>query len=103
MKYLLTTGHRIPKFYRADGSVVEIELNYVESKTVSLINEEGQLSHLHISGTPPCAGNVWLVDSVEESLRRLTEQGVHPFMNKASARANAKRLGLQSFKYIAVP
>jgi len=67
------------------------------------MNEKGELSHLQIAGTPPCVGNVWLVDSVEESLLcRLSEQGVHPYINKAAAKANAKMLGLQSFKYIAV-
>lgn len=103
MRYLLTTGHRIPRFYKADGSIVEVELNYVENKTVSSIDEHGRLSHVKIGGTPPCVGNVWLVDSVEESLCCLSEQGVHPYINKAAARANAKRLGLQSFKYIPVP
>ncbi|EHA1126413.1 hypothetical protein BOO92_19505 [Vibrio navarrensis] len=103
MRYLLTTGHRIPKFYRADGSIVEVALNYVESKTVSSIDEQGQLSHFLIGGSPPCAGGLWLVDSVEESLHRLSLHGVYPFINKAAARENAKRLELLSFKYIAVP
>ncbi|CAH1592833.1 hypothetical protein R7D97_20690 [Vibrio sp. Vb5031] len=103
MRYLLTTGHRIPKFYKTDGSIVEVELNYVENKTVSSIDEHGGLSHVKIGGTPPCVGNVWLVDSVEESLHKLEANGVYPFITKAAARENAKRLELKTFKYIAVP
>lgn len=102
MRYLITTTHRPPRFYKTDGTTVCVDLRYVENKTISSINEKGELSHLQIAGTPPCVGNVWLVDSVEESLRRLSEQGVHPYINKAAAKANAKKLGLESFKYIAV-
>ena len=54
MRYLLVTGHRYPKFYKSDSSIVEVELNYVETKTISSINEQGQLNHLQIGGTPPC-------------------------------------------------
>ena len=103
MRYLLTTMHRYPKFYKLDGSIVEIKLNYVESKTVSSIDEQGQLSHVQISGSPPCIGDLWMVDSIEESLHRLEVYGVYPYISKAAARDNAQRLGLQSFKYIAVP
>ncbi len=103
MRYLLTTGHRFPKFYKADGSIVEIDLNYVESKTISSIDEYGKLIHKQVGGTPPCAESSWLVDSIEESLGTLAAQGVYPFVSKAAARENAKRLGLQTFKYIAVP
>lgn len=103
MRYLLTTGHRTPKFYKVDGSIVELELNYVDSKTISSIDKSGQLAHLQVGGTPPCAGNVWLVNSVEESLHCLAAHGVYPFITKEAARGNAKRLGLQSFKYIPVP
>lgn len=103
VRYLLVTGHRIPSFYKADGTIVEIKLNYVDRKTISSIDELGQLSHALVAGTPPCVGNVWMVDSVENSLLRLAAEEVYPFVNKAAARENAKRLGLQSFKYIAVP
>ncbi|KIF53089.1 MULTISPECIES: hypothetical protein [Vibrio harveyi group] len=103
LRYLLTTVHRIPKFYKPDGSIVELELDYLENKTISSIDEHGHLNHVKIGGTPPCVGNVWLVSSVEESLTCLSDLGVYPFINKAAARANAKRLGLQSFKYIPVP
>lgn len=103
MRYLLTTGHRLPKFYKADGSVMEVDLNYVESKNISSIDEFGRLKHISVSGTPPCVDQVWLVDSVEEALNRLEARGIYPFASKAAARENAKRLGLQSYKYIAVP
>ncbi|MCC3803886.1 hypothetical protein IB292_02435 [Vibrio parahaemolyticus] len=103
MRYLLTTGHRVPRFYRADGSIVEVELNYVDTKLISSIDESGKLTHKQDGGTPPCTGNVWLVDSVDESLHCLAAHDVYPFVNKAAARENAKRLGLQTFKYIAVP
>ncbi|MPW34966.1 hypothetical protein [Vibrio sp. B1Z05] len=103
MRYLLTTGHRIPKFYNADGSIVEIELNYVDTKLVSSIDESGKLTHKQVCGTSPCIGNIWLVDSVDKSLYRLAEHDVYPYINKAAARENAKRLGLQTFKYISVP
>ncbi|EGQ9240205.1 hypothetical protein RJY99_003577 [Vibrio vulnificus] len=103
MRYLLTTGHRVPRFYRADGSIVDVELNYVDTKLISSIDESGKLTHKQVGGTPPCTGNVWLVDSVDESLHCLAAHDVYPFVNKAAARENAKRLGLQTFKYIAVP
>jgi len=103
MRYLLTTGHKFPKFYKADGSIVEIDLNYVESKVISSIDDLGQLRHVQISGTPPCVDSTWMVDSVEEAVLRLEAHGVYPFVSKTAARENAKRLGLQTFKYIAVP
>lgn len=90
-------------FYRADGTLVELELNYVEEKTLLYIDEEGVLMHRKIGGTPPCIENHWMVDSVEESLHRLESHGVYPFKDKSVAKLNAKRLGLQSFKYIPVP
>lgn len=102
MRYLLTTGHRIPKFYKSDGSIVEATLNYVDSKTISSIDEAGTLSHVQVSGSPPCVGNIWLVDSVDAALAHLATLGIYPFATKSAARANAKRLGLQSFKYIPV-
>ncbi|CAH6954923.1 conserved hypothetical protein [Vibrio chagasii] len=103
MRYLLVTGHRYPKFYKADGSVIEVELNYVESKVFSSIDEKGKLTHWHIGGTSPCVDGHWLVDSVEEALSRLETKDVYPFISKAAAKENAKRMGLQTFKYIAVP
>lgn len=103
MRYLLTTVHRYPKFYKADGSIVEIELNYVDVKVFSSIDETGKLTHHQIGGTPPCVDGHWLVDSVEEALHRLETKDVYPFVSKAAAKENAKRLGLQTFKYIAVP
>lgn len=103
MKYLLATIHRYPKFYKLDGNTVDIELNYVESKTVSTIDENGELTHHKVSGTPPCVGNLWLVESIEEALHKLAAQGVYPFTSKAAAKENAKRLGLSTFKYIPVP
>ncbi|MEI8659293.1 hypothetical protein [Vibrio sp. Hal054] len=103
MRYLLTTVHKYPHFYKSDGSIVQLDLNYAESKTISSIDEQGQLNHVQVSGTPPCVDNVWLVDSVEEALSRLEVHGVYPFESKVAARENAKRLGLKSFKYIAIP
>lgn len=103
MRYLLASGHRYPKFYKPNGEVVEVELNYVDSKTISSIDENGQLTHHQIGGSPPCFGNMWLVDSVEDSLQRLASLGVYPFVSKIAAKENAKRLGLATFKYIPVP
>ncbi|CAH1592682.1 conserved hypothetical protein [Vibrio jasicida] len=103
MRYLLTTVHKHPKFYAADGSIVEVELKYVEHKTISSIDENGQLNHRKIGGSPPVVGNIWMVNSIEDSLRLLEKLGVYPFESKASAKLNAKRLGLQTFKYLPVP
>ncbi|ELP5729242.1 hypothetical protein QTV44_002508 [Vibrio vulnificus] len=102
MRYLLVTGHSIPKFYRPDGNTVEVELNYVSSKTISSFNEAGEITSEQVGGSPPCAGNIWLVDSIEEALQRLAEKGVYPFINKQAARTTAQRLGLLSYKYIPV-
>ena len=103
MRYLLVTGHRYPKFYKLDGSIVEIELNYVDTKVFSSIDETGKLTHMKIGGTPPCVDGHWLVDSVEEALHRLEAREVYPFITKAAAKENAKRLDLKTFKYIPVP
>ncbi len=104
MRYLLVTGHRYPKFYKANGDTVELELNYVDSKVISSIDEHGQLIKQIVSGSmSPCVDNVWLVDSIEKSLLRLESYDVYPFKDKKTARENAKRLRLQAFKYIAVP
>ncbi|MBF4374409.1 hypothetical protein [Vibrio anguillarum] len=103
MKYLLATVHRYPKFYKTDGTSIELELNYVDHKIISTIDENGQLMHHQIGGTPPCVGNLWLVDSIDESLLKLAAHGVYPFASKVAARENAKRLGLTTFKYIPVP
>lgn len=103
MRYLLVTGHRVPNFYKTDGSIVEVELNYVDTKVISSIDENAKLIHKQVGGTPPCVGNVWLVDSVDESLHYLAAHDVYPFINKAAAREHAKRLNLKSFKYIPVP
>lgn len=103
MRYMLVTGHKYPKFYKVDGSIVEIELNYVDEKVFSSIDETGKLTHRQIGCTTPCADGHWLVDSVEEALSRLETKDVYPFVSKAAAKENAKRLGLKTFKYIAVP
>lgn len=103
MRYLLVTGHRYPNFYKVDGSVLEIDLNYADSKVIFEIDEAGNIVHQKLSGTPPCVGNVWMVDSIEESLHRLEANDVYPFKNKSAAREHAKRLELSSFKYIPVP
>lgn len=103
MRYLLTTTSRDPKFYKSDGSIVTVELNYVETKTLSSIDELGRLSQTQVRGMTACIDGMWMVDSIEDSLQRLEEKGVYPFITKAAAKQNAKRLGLPSFKYIAVP
>ncbi|MER0262601.1 hypothetical protein ABRZ80_20535 [Vibrio vulnificus] len=103
MRYLLTTGHRYPKFYKVDGAVVDVDLPYVTLKVISEIDEDGQILHREVRGSPPVASGFWLVKSVEEALLRLADEGVYPFKNKSAARECAKRLGLQTFKYIAVP
>ncbi|MEZ8238590.1 MULTISPECIES: hypothetical protein [Vibrio] len=103
MRYLLVTGHKYPKFYKVDGSIVEIELNYVDEKVFSSMDETGKLTHRQIGGTQPCVDGHWLVDSVEEALSSLETKDVYPFVSKAAAKENAKRLGLKTFKYIAVP
>ncbi|MCD9558246.1 MULTISPECIES: hypothetical protein [Photobacterium] len=103
MRYLLVTGHRLPKFYKANGEVAEVELNYIESKTVAEIDEEGVLSYTTFGGTPPTVRNHWMVDSIEKSLVKLSKHDVFPYKSKLAAKENAKRLGLQSFKYIPVP
>lgn len=103
MRYLLTTGNRAPKFYKSDGSIVTVELDYIETKTLSSIDELGQLSHTQVKGVTPCVDGLWMVSSIEDSLQRLADKGVYPFITKAAAKQNAKRLRLSSFKYIAVP
>lgn len=103
MRYLLCTTSRYPHFYRADGTTVAVELNYVQSKTLSDIDENGELVHLEVSGTPPTVNDIWMVDSVEHALSVLSGYGVYPFKSKSIAKENAKRLGLKTFKYIPVP
>ncbi|ARR10307.1 hypothetical protein HJ202_19015 [Vibrio parahaemolyticus] len=103
MRYLLVTVHNYPRFYKSDGEIVHIDLNYVDSKTISSLDENGDLFHVKVSGSPPCVRDIWLIDSVDVALDTLASYGIYPFKNKAAARANAKRLGLSAFKYIAVP
>ncbi|MDP2573542.1 hypothetical protein Q8W40_15215 [Vibrio penaeicida] len=103
MRYLLATTHKFPRFYRADGTVVEIELKYVDYKTFHEIDEFGQLTYRTIGGSPPCVDKEWMVESIEESLQVLKNSDVFPFKNKDAAKKNALRLGLETFKYIPVP
>ncbi|EGQ9239448.1 hypothetical protein [Vibrio vulnificus] len=103
MKYLLVTSHRIPKFYDLKGNVVEVDLDYVESKTFSLIDENGQLIHQNIGGSPPTVLNNWMVNSIEQSLSILAQNDVYPFISKQAAKMFAKQLGLTAFRYIPLP
>lgn len=103
MRVLLVTGHRFPRFYSLNGEIVEAALNYVEKKTFSYVDEEGQLVHQQLTGSTAIVLNHWMVDSVEKALCQLSESGVYPFKNKNAAKEHAKRLGLQSFKYLPVP
>jgi len=102
MRYLLITGHDSPKFYKPDGSIVELELKYVKGKTITSTDEQGQIVSHTVIGRP-CIDGVWMVDSVEKALRALSTHGIYPYLNKSAARENAKRIGLKSFKYIPVP
>lgn len=103
MRYFLTSVHSLPMFYNVDGDLVSVDLDYVESKAISYIDEFGVLLHRDVGGKPPVVDGIWLVRSVEDSLKILSENGIYPYKNKLAARENAKRLGLKSFKYIAVP
>jgi hypothetical protein len=101
LRYLLTTGHNEPKFYKPDGSIVELQLKYVLVKTIISIDEKGRNVSQTVRGFSTVDG-IWMVDSVEKSLRLLAEHGIHPYLSKSAARENAKRIGLRSFKYIPV-
>ncbi|WP_240224701.1 hypothetical protein [Rheinheimera hassiensis] len=101
MRYLLTTGHNEPKFYKQDGSIVELELKYIKSRTITSIDEHGRIVSHTVTGLPSNV-DIWMVDSVEKALRLLAKHGIYPYSSKSAARANAKRIGLTTFKYISV-
>jgi hypothetical protein len=101
LRYLLTTGHNEPKFYKPDGSIVELELKYVKGKTITSIDEQGRIVSQTVRGRPSVDG-IWMVDSVEKALRLLAKHGIYPYLSKSAARENAKRIGLTFFKYISV-
>ncbi|USD58631.1 hypothetical protein [Vibrio sp. SCSIO 43155] len=102
MRYYLVTSHRYPKFYDLAGSIIEVELNYVDTKTISEINDSGELVHHSFGGTPPVVNGVWMVDSVEKAYSELSRRGIYPFASKVAAKEHAKRLDLKTFKYLPV-
>lgn len=102
MRYLLITGHDSPKFYKPDGSIVELGFKYAKVKTITSTDEQGCIVSQTVMGRP-CVDGIWMVDSVEKALRTLARHGVFPYLSKSAARENAKRIGLKSFKYIPVP
>ena len=102
MKYLLVTMHNKPKFYKANGEVVELELNYVESKTFGETDGAGRIYFTKIGGNSAVVQNHWMVDSIEQSLKELNAHDIYPYKSKVLAKENAIRLGLKSFKYIPV-
>lgn len=106
MKYLLVTAEKYPKFYRLDGEIISVDLNYANKKTFSSIDDEGELIHLEVSAEQATSkvGSTcyWMVDSIELSLLQLGKQWVFPFDNKKGAVLHAKRLGLVGHRYLAI-
>lgn len=99
--YLITT-HSTPKFYKANGDVVSVDLMYVSEKITQTLNSDGELTReKHCSNSAMC-GNIWMVESYEEAIKILAQAEIFPFESKVAAKNYAKQLGLQSFKYLQV-
>lgn len=102
VRYYLINTSRIPKFFKADGTLVEVKLKYVGRKKQYSLDRDGQLAVDIMGGTPPNIGNLWLVDNVELAMETLAEHDIFPYIDKASAKERAKQLGLVGFKYLPV-
>ncbi|PMN69679.1 hypothetical protein [Enterovibrio norvegicus] len=108
MRYYLITTHQRPKFYRANGSVVDAELSYVDKKEIRTLNANGELSIQTIEG---CRGNdllsdksgTWIIRNMDDAIATLEKAAVYPFESKEAARQHAKQLEITSFKYLPVP
>ncbi len=80
-----------------------MDLDYVRKKVVISLDEYGDMVRDEIRSDDAVVGEDWMVESVDQALSILSANGVYPYTNKSAARANAERLGLQSYRYICVP
>ncbi|MFL7025444.1 hypothetical protein BCS58_14280 [Enterovibrio norvegicus] len=105
MRYYLITTHQRPKFYRANGSVVDVELSYVDKKEVRTPNANGELSIQTIEGrrgsdSLSIASGTWMISNMDDAIATLEKAAVYPFESKEAAKQYAKQLAITSFRYL---
>ncbi|OEE37289.1 hypothetical protein A1QO_04075 [Vibrio genomosp. F10 str. ZF-129] len=100
MKCYLISAHKSPRFYKPDGSLIEVELNYVEEKTYNCIDSMGRVITKTVGGSFRVTGGVWLVEDVCQSVKTLEEKGIYPFESRSELKEFAKTHKITRYKYI---
>lgn len=102
-RWYLVSMHRPPKFYMPDGRLLDPGLDYENTKTITFLNSDGDVQQTKIETNDVVCGNIWMVSSYDDSIKKLESLGVYPFFTKNAAKNHAMRIGLSSFKYLSLP